>query len=420
MQQSNQLFEQSLEAIPGGVNSPVRAFQGVGGTPVFIARGKGSRLYDVDDREYVDYVCSWGAMIVGHAHKDVVAAAAAAATSGISFGAPTEIEYRFADTIRRAMPSIEMVRAVNSGTEATMSAIRLARGYTGRDLLIKFAGCYHGHADSLLVAAGSGVLTQGLPASEGVPAAAVADTLVLPYNDAQAVTDAFLQYGERIATVIVEPIAGNMNLVRGNDDFLRTLRQQTEKYGSVLIFDEVMSGFRVAAGGAQQLLNIRPDLTCLGKVIGGGLGVAAFGGRQDIMHTLAPLGSVYQAGTLSGNPVALSAGLATLDIVLQEGFHDNLHAATARLTKGLTDAANQSDTPFCCDHIGGMWGMYFRSTPPQNLSEAQDVNMISFRQFFHLMLKKGFYFAPSSYEAGFGGVIRCTRTVGIIFLKLVR
>ena len=403
MATNTELFAHSQRVIPGGVNSPVRAFHGVGGEPLFFARGEGARLFDVEGREFIDYVCSWGALIVGHACPEVVAAVTAAAQRGLGFGAPSEIEYEFAATICGAIPSMDMVRAVNSGTEATMSAIRVARGHTGRDVLIKFAGCYHGHADALLAAAGSGVLTQGLSSSRGVPAAAVADTVVLPYNNAQAVVDAFLRYGERLAAVIVEPIAGNMNMIRGNKEFLHTLREQCDKYGAILIFDEVMSGFRVAAGGAQQLFNIRPDMTCLGKVVGGGLGVAAFGGRRDIMQNLAPLGEVYQAGTLAGNPVALAAGLATLNLVQQDGFYQGLDNRAAKLSAGLIAAADDHGIAFCADYVGGMWGMYFCPALPTSLASAQTADVAMFCRFFHAMLARGVYFAPSAFEAGFIG-----------------
>ena len=395
------LFARSERVIPGGVNSPVRAFYGVGGTPVFFAKGKGAHLFDIQNRRYTDYVCSWGAIIVGHAHPKVIAAVQQAAENGLGFGTPTEIECQFAETLCAAMPSMEMVRAVNSGTEATMSAIRLARGFCRRDLLIKFDGCYHGHADSLLVAAGSGALTLGKPSSAGVPSAVAAHTRVLPYNDTQAVADIFARCGDQIAAVIVEPIAGNMNMVRGNAEFLQTLRDLTARHGAVLIFDEVMSGFRVGNNGAQGLFNIIPDLTCLGKVIGGGLGVAAFGGRQDIMQTLAPTGDVYQAGTLSGNPLALAAGMATLPIVLQDGFFTDLHNTGTAIAAALTAAAQQHDAPFCADAVGGMLGLYFCKTPPKNLADVRACRGDLFKQFFHAMLSRGIYLAPSAFEAGF-------------------
>ena len=384
---SSALLARARQAIPGGVNSPVRAFNGVGGEPVFFRRGVGAWLHDVDDNRYIDYVCSWGALILGHAHEKVTAAVQNAAADGLGFGAPTEIECRFAETLCAAMPSMEMVRAVNSGSEATMSAIRVARGATNRDLLVKFAGCYHGHADSLLVAAGSGALTLGKPSSAGVPIGATKDTLVLPYNDAAAAAELFDTRGDDIAAVIVEPVAGNMNLVPGDADFLRVLRQKTEKHGAVLIFDEVMSGFRVARGGAQQLYNIAPDLTCLGKVVGGGLSVAAFGGGKKWMAHLAPLGDVYQAGTLSGNPVALSAGLATLEIVLGLDGADNdffvaLDKTGAALITALTDAAKKHGIAFSASHLGGMFGLYFRELPPRNFAEVQECDIKMFRAFF--------------------------------------
>ncbi len=397
------LFARSQKVIPGGVNSPVRAFNGVGGSPRFFVSGKGAELVDVDGQRYVDYVCSWGAAIVGHARAEVLAAVQQAANNGLGFGAPTEAECHFAETLCAAMPSLQMIRAVNSGTEATMSAIRVARGFTKRDLLIKFTGCYHGHADSLLVAAGSGALTLGVPSSGGVPANTVADTLSLPYNDSQAIIDIFARCGDKIAAVIVEPIAGNMNMICGDKEFLQTLRTQTTKHGAVLIFDEVMSGFRAARGGAQQLFNIVPDLTCLGKVIGGGLGVAAFGGRRDIMQTLAPLGNVYQAGTLSGNPVALAAGQATLNIVLADGFFDKLQQTAADVCDVLRIAAAKHNIPFSAANIGGMLGFYFRETPPQSYAEVQECNIDLFKKFFHAMLSRGIYLSPSAFEAGFIG-----------------
>lgn len=398
---SAQLFERAKGSIPGGVNSPVRAFAAVGGSPVFFARGEGAYLFDVEERRFVDHVCSWGAIIAGHAREEVVAAVRRAAADGLGFGAPSEIECRFAETLCAAMPSLQSARAVNSGTEATMSAIRLARGFAGRDLLIKFDGCYHGHADSLLVSAGSGALTFGKPSSAGVPDAAAAHTLSLPYNDAQAVSDAFARQGDEIAAVIVEPVAGNMNMVRGDGEFLTTLRKLCDKHGAVLIFDEVMSGFRVSRGGAQELFAIVPDLTCLGKVIGGGLGVAAFGGKTEIMSRLAPQGDVYQAGTLSGNPVALAAGLATLNIVLADGFHDSLQKTGDALTGGMQQAAKKHGVAFCADCLGGMLGFYFRDAIPKSLAQVQTGDLEKFKKFFHAMLGRGVYLAPSAYEAGF-------------------
>lgn len=398
---SGELYSRSCARIPGGVNSPVRAFRAVGGDPLFISRGEGAYIFDADGNRYVDYVCSWGAQLVGHAHPRITAAITEAAAAGLGFGAPSESECRFAERLTAALPSMEMVRAVSSGTEATMSAIRTARGFTGRDRLIKFAGCYHGHADALLVSAGSGVLTLGIPSSTGVPRGAVADTAVLPYNDSQAVADYFHRYGDETAAVIIEPIAGNMNLVCASYDFLAALRAQCDKHGTVLIFDEVMTGFRVAAGGAQQLTGIQPDMTCLGKVIGGGLNVAAFGGRRDIMQVLAPLGSVYQAGTLSGNPLALAAGLATLDIILADGFYEQLTKTSRQLIELLRQAAAAHDIPFSGRALGGMFGMYFAAEPPACLAEAEQCDIERFRRFFHAMLSAGVYLAPSAFEAGF-------------------
>ncbi len=401
MNKSAELLKLSEQLIVGGVNSPVRAFRGVGGTPLFFERGKGAYLFDVDGGCYVDYVCSWGALIVGHAHPAVVAAVQQAATQGLGFGTPTETEYNFAEAISSAIPSMELTRAVSSGTEATMSAIRLARGFSGRDGIIKFSGGYHGHVDSMLVAAGSGSLTLGISSSKGVPAAAVSNTWVLPYNDTQAVADIFANKGDNIAAVIVEPVAGNMNMVMPADGFLQSLRELCDKHGALLIFDEVMTGFRVAAGGAQQHFGIKPDITCLGKVIGGGLNVAAFGGRADIMRRLAPVGDVYQAGTLSGNPLALTAGLATLEIVLSDGFFEELNKTTASLTAALKSAADDAGVPFCVRRLGGMWGFNFCATSPQNLDEVAECDITAFQKFFHAMLKRGIYLAPSAYEAGF-------------------
>ena len=400
---SKTLFERSRRVIPGGVNSPVRAFNGVGGAPVFFAKGEGAYLIDAEGRRYVDYVCSWGALISGHARAEIVEAVRQAAGNGLGFGAPTEIECRFAETLCAAMPSLQMVRAVNSGTEAAMGAIRAARGFCGRDLLVKFEGCYHGHADALLVAAGSGALTLGAPSSAGVPKKTVADTAVLPYNDSAAAEDFFARRGAETAAVIVEPIAGNMNMVRGGAEFIQTLRALCDKHGAVLIFDEVMSGFRVARGGAQELFGVAPDLTCLGKVVGGGLAAAAFGGRQDIMKQLAPLGKVYQAGTLSGNPVALSAGLAALEIALADGFYESLQQTGESLAAALSVAAKKHGAPFCADNTGGMLGFYFRPSPPKNFAEVQECDIGLFRKFFHAMLARGIYLAPSAYEAGFIG-----------------
>ena len=399
---SETLLARASARIPGGVNSPVRSFSGVGGHPLFFRRGAGACLYDADGRRFIDYVCSWGAVILGHAHPDVIKAVRQSSENGLGFGTPVEVEVEFAEELCAALEGMDKVRVVNSGTEATMSAIRLARGFTGRDLIVKFAGCYHGHADSLLVAAGSGVLTLGIPSSAGVPAAAIADTFVLPYNDGEAVGDCFRKHGDRIAAVIVEPVAGNMNLVRGSEDFLRTLQSCCNRHGAVLIFDEVMSGFRVGKKGAQGLLGVTPDLTCLGKVIGGGLGVAAFGGRRDIMDSLAPLGKVYQAGTLSGNPVALSAGLATLRLILNDEFYRRLNAVGDSLCQGLIAAADGA-VPFSAQSVGGMFGFYFRPTPPANFGGVETGDIGLFRAFFHAMLKRGVYLAPSAFEAGFIG-----------------
>lgn len=401
MKRNQKLFQHAQLIIPGGVNSPVRAFKSVGGTPLFFQRGKGALVWDADGNCYIDYVGSWGPLIVGHAHPEVLRAVEQAAARGLSFGAPTETEVDMADLLCRLVPSIEQVRLVSSGTEATMSAIRLARGFTGRSKIIKFEGCYHGHADSLLVKAGSGALTFGQPSSAGVPAETAAHTLVLDYNSEAALAQAFEREGRDIAAVIVEPVAGNMNLITPQAGFLTALRKLCSAYGSVLIFDEVMTGFRVALGGAQQLYGIKPDLTTLGKVIGGGLPVAAFGGRRDIMQCLAPLGPVYQAGTLSGNPVALAAGMATLKIIQAPGFFDRLSATARALCAGLTAAAGARGIPFCADSVGGMFGLYFRASPPASYAEVMQCDREMFNRFFHAMLARGVYFAPSAYEAGF-------------------
>lgn len=398
---NQQLFEQSQRLIPGGVNSPVRAFGSVGGTPVFFKRGLGSRLWDEDGKEYIDYVGSWGPMILGHAHPEVIKAVQLRAESSLSFGAPTALELEMAELLTKLVPSMEQVRLVSSGTEATMSAIRLARGFTGRSKILKFEGCYHGHADALLVKAGSGALTFGQPSSAGVPAEVAAHTLTLSYNDSGAVEALFNQIGSEIACVIVEPVAGNMNLIAPEPSFLQTLRDQCSKHGSVLIFDEVMTGFRVALGGAQALYGIQPDLTTLGKVIGGGLPVGAFGGRKDIMAKLAPNGPVYQAGTLSGNPVAVAAGLTTLNLVQASGFYDALGQRTSMLTDGLAAAAREAGIPFSAQSIGGMFGIYFSAAPPASYAEIMQCGKEAFNRFFHAMLDEGVYFAPSAFEAGF-------------------
>lgn len=398
---NQQLFEQSQRLIPGGVNSPVRAFRSVGGTPVFFKRGKGSRLWDEDGKEYIDYVGSWGPMILGHAHPEVVAAVQKAAENSLSFGAPTALELEMAELISTLVPSMEQVRLVSSGTEATMSAIRLARGYTGRSKILKFEGCYHGHADSLLVKAGSGALTFGQPSSAGVPPELAAHTLTLAYNDNAAVEQLFEQMGSEIACIIVEPVVGNMNLVVPQNDFLNLLREQCTKHGAVLIFDEVMTGFRVALGGAQALYGITPDLTTLGKVIGGGLPVGAFGGRRDIMNCLAPLGPVYQAGTLSGNPVAVSAGLATLKLIQTPDFHARLNQTTHQMVQGLVNSARNAGVTFSGQNVGGMFGLYFSASCPDSFDAVMQSDKEAFNRFFHAMLEAGIYLAPSAFEAGF-------------------
>ena len=398
---NDQLFEQSQKVIPGGVNSPVRAFRSVGGTPRFFSRGQGSRVWDADGKSYLDYVGSWGPLILGHADPDVVRAVQETAALGLSFGAPTEMELRMAEKLVAMLPSLEKLRLVSSGTEATMSAIRLARGFTGRSTLIKFEGCYHGHADSLLVKAGSGLLTFGQPSSAGVPADCSGHTLVLDYNDVDQVNDLFAAKGAEIACVIVEAVAGNMNLIKPKAGFLEVLRENCTKHGAVLIFDEVMTGFRVGLGSVQGLYGITPDLTTLGKVIGGGLPVGAFGGRAEIMEQLAPLGPVYQAGTLSGNPVAVAAGLATLGKISAPGFFETLTAKTQRLVDGLNAAARDAGIVACADSVGGMFGLYFRATPPTSYAEAMASDKDSFNRFFHLMLLEGVYLAPSAFEAGF-------------------
>jgi len=400
-ERSRALFERSQELIPGGVNSPVRAFRAVGGTPVFFREGRGAHLFDEDGRRYIDYVGSWGPIILGHADDEVVAAVARTAARGLSFGAPTALELEMAELLTASLPSLEQVRLVSSGTEAVMSALRLARGFTGRKVIVKFEGCYHGHSDFLLVKAGSGALTFGNPTSAGVPPELTAHTLVLDYNDAQQVEDAFAKFGADIAAVVLEPVAGNMNFVRPSDEFIRTLRRVTEQHGAVLIFDEVMTGFRVGPQGAQGIFGIRPDLTTLGKVIGGGLPVGAFGGRRDIMQKLAPVGPVYQAGTLSGNPVAVAAGLATLKRVLQPGFFDRLGATTAALVSGLAREARDASVAFSAASLGGMFGFYFRSELPASFSQVMQSDAKRFNRFFHAMLERGVYFAPSAFEAGF-------------------
>ena len=395
------LFERAQRTTPGGVNSPVRAFRSVGGTPRFITRAAGPYFWDADDRRYIDYIGSWGPAIVGHAHPTVIKAVQEAAERGLSFGAPTAGEVLMAEEICRLVPSLEQVRLVSSGTEAAMSALRLARGATGRDLVVKFEGCYHGHADSLLVKAGSGLLTFGNPTSSGVPEDFARHTMVLDFNDSQQLEDTFAKVGDRIACVIVEPVAGNMNLLPAMPEFLQTMRRLCSKHGALLVFDEVMSGFRVALGGAQSIYNITPDMTVLGKVIGGGLPVAAFGGRADIMKHLAPLGGVYQAGTLSGNPVAVAAGMTTLKLIQAPGFYEALSTQTTRLVTGMTEAARAAGVAFCGDSVGGMFGIYFAQTVPRNYAEMMKCDKSAFNAFFHAMLDAGVYLAPSAFEAGF-------------------
>jgi glutamate-1-semialdehyde 2,1-aminomutase len=395
------LFDASQNLIPGGVNSPVRAFRSVGGTPLFFQRGQGAYVWDADGKRYTDYVGSWGPMIAGHCHPEVVSAVQAAAANGLGFGAPTASELEIAELLCKLLPSLEMVRLVSSGTEATMTAIRLARGFTGRSRIIKFEGCYHGHSDGLLVKAGSGALTFGQPSSSGVPAEIAALTTVLDYNDAAGLERVFAESGNEIAAVIVEPVAGNMNLVTPRREFLDAMRNLCTKYGAVLILDEVMTGFRVSLQGAQGYYGIKPDLVTLGKVMGGGLPAAAFGGRRDIMQCLAPLGSVYQAGTLSGNPVAVAAGMATLKLVQAPGFYENLSKLATQLTTGLTAAAKKHGIPFCAQSIGGMFGLYFSAAIPTSYAEVMSCDKDAFNRFFHAMLEAGVYLAPSAFEAGF-------------------
>jgi glutamate-1-semialdehyde 2,1-aminomutase len=398
----NKLFAEAQAVIPGGVNSPVRAFKAVGGEPIFIERAKGAYLYDSDGKRYVDYVLSWGPMILGHADDDVLEAVIAKARSGLSFGAPTEIETELAREIIKIIPSIELVRFVSSGTEATMSAIRLARGFTGRDKIVKFEGCYHGHSDSLLVKAGSGALTLGVPSSPGVPASLAEHTLTLNYNDADQVRETFRSIGDQIACIIVEPVAGNMNCIPPLPGFLETLREVCDQSGALLIFDEVMTGFRLGLAGAQGYYGIKPDLTTLGKVIGGGMPVGAFGGRKDVMSHIAPLGPVYQAGTLSGNPVAMAAGLTTLKKIQGNGFYEPLFASTTRLVEGLRQVAQETGIPFTTNHVGTMWGGFF--TDAANVSNFRQVmacDTARFNRFFHGMLQQGVNLAPASYEAAF-------------------
>ena len=428
MTHNETLFARAQRHIPGGVNSPVRAFRSVGGTPRFFTKGEGAYVWDADGQRYIDYVGSWGPLILGHAEPDTVKAVQDAAAKGLSFGAPTEAEIELADLLVELVPSMDLVRLVSSGTEATMSAIRLARGHTGRDLLIKFEGCYHGHADSLLVKAGSGLLTfgnpearraapigsaplggrtehsevvGGAPSSAGVPADLAKHTLVLDYNDPQQLRDAFAQHGDKIACVIVEPVAGNMNLIAPKAEFLAAMRELCSRHGAVLIFDEVMTGFRVGLGSAQGLYGIVPDLSTFGKIVGGGMPLGAFGGKREIMAKIAPLGPVYQAGTLSGNPLSVAAGLVTLKKIQAPGFYASLTAKTKTLVDGLTAAAQQHGVAFCAQQVGGMFGLYFAATPPASYAEIMQADKEAFNRFFHLMLEQGVYLAPSAFEAGF-------------------
>ena len=399
---SSALFESAQRHIPGGVNSPVRAFKGVGGDPIFFDSAKGAYLNDVNGNEYIDYVGSWGPMILGHNDPEVIEAVKQAAEKGLSFGAPTAIEIEMADKVCELVPSMDMVRMVNSGTEATMSALRLARGYTKRDKILKFEGCYHGHADALLVKAGSGALTLGVPTSPGVPDVVAEQTLTLSYNDSDQVKALFAEIGEQIAAVIVEPVAGNMNCILPEEGFLQCLREQCSQYGSVLIFDEVMTGFRVALGGAQAHFNVTPDLTTLGKVIGGGMPVGAFGGKREIMEYIAPLGPVYQAGTLSGNPIAMTAGLITLNKISQTGFYDRLSQTANALCSALQQKADQLNLPFTTNQVGGMFGLFFSEEKNiSRFSQVENCNMTRFKAFYHHMLNQGVYLAPSAYETGF-------------------
>ncbi len=406
------LYTEACKVIPGGVNSPVRAFRGVGGEPIFFARAKGPHVWSADGRQFIDYVGSWGPMILGHADPKVIRVVQETAENGLSFGAPTAIETVVARKIIELVPSIELVRMVSSGTEATMSAIRLARGFTKRNKIIKFEGCYHGHSDSLLVKAGSGALTLGVPTSPGVPPELAAHTVTLSYNDAAQVRAAFAEIGPDVACVIVEPVAGNMNCIPPVPGFLETLREECTRHGAVLIFDEVMTGFRVAKGGAQQLYGIRPDLTTLGKIVGGGMPVGAFGGRRDIMEHIAPLGPVYQAGTLSGNPVAMAAGLATLEGIEAPGFHAKLAATTDRLVDGLRSAARRSGVPVATNHVCGMFGLFFTDAAQvTSYAEATRCDVERFKRFFHGMLDEGVYLAPSAFEAGFVSAAHTDREI---------
>ncbi len=401
MDKNHNLFTKAQQFIPGGVNSPVRAFKGVGGEPLFIATAKGPHMYDVNGKSYIDYIGSWGPMIAGHSNEHVLAAVHGAVDRGLSFGAPAEAEVTLAEKICQMIPSVELVRMVNSGTEATMSAIRLARGFTGRNKIIKFEGCYHGHADSFLVKAGSGVLTLGIPGSPGVPDAVADLTLTVPFNDLDSLSAVMAEVGDDVAAIIVEPIAGNMNMIEPLPGYLAGMRKLCDQYGSVLIFDEVMTGFRVALGGAQELYGVKPDLTTFGKVIGGGLPVGAFGGRHDIMSYIAPSGPVYQAGTLSGNPLAMAAGSAMMELISAEGFYDYLSGQTQQLVDGLQGVADAAGIPFSTRNQGGMFGIFFTDQVVNGFDDLKHCDEALFKRFFHAMLEAGVYLAPSAYEAGF-------------------
>ena len=407
---SHQHFLDAQQYIPGGVNSPVRAFRGVGGDPIFFDRAEGSYLFDIDGKKYIDYVGSWGPMVLGHAHPEVIDIVQKTAAKGLSFGAPTPLETQMAKKLCEIMP-MDLVRMVSSGTEATMSAIRLARGFTGRDKIVKFEGCYHGHSDSLLVKAGSGALTLGVPSSLGVPNSLAEHTLTLTYNDISQVEELFKQFGEQIACIIVEPVAGNMNCIPPVAGFLEGLRNICDQYGSVLIFDEVMTGFRVGLQGAQGLYKIKPDLITLGKVVGGGMPVGAFGGKRAIMEKIAPLGGVYQAGTLSGNPVAMAAGLKTLELISKTGFYEELTAKTTQLLQGLEQKARQANIPLTTNQVGGMFGIFFTDQKVTNYAQATQCNVDRFKDFFHQMLNKGIYLAPSAYEAGFVSIAHSSEDI---------
>ncbi|MFO8085435.1 MAG: glutamate-1-semialdehyde 2,1-aminomutase [Desulfobacterales bacterium] len=408
---SQTLFEEAVKRIPGGVNSPVRACRSVGTDPIFIDRSQGCYLFDADGNRYIDYVGSWGPMILGHRHLAVIRAISHVLNRGISYGAPTDLEVQLASLIIDSVPSIEMVRMVNSGTEATMSAIRLARGFTGRDIVIKFDGCYHGHSDTLLVTAGSGVATLGIPGSPGVPEGCVKDTISVPYNDIEKITEVMEQKGSQVACIIVEPVAGNMGLVTPVPGYLETLRQLTQKHGSVLIFDEVMTGFRVALGGAQAFYKITPDLTCLGKIIGGGLPVGAYGGKREIMSHIAPQGNIYQAGTLSGNPVAMAAGIATLEQLAIPGIYERLDEKSGRLANGLRKIAEKAGVPVFVNRVGSMLGMFFNSQTVKNFDDAKTSDLQKFTAYYQGMLEKGIYLAPSQFEAFFLSTVHETKHI---------